>query len=165
MLNRNVNPAELSFERFTQLMKAKAELTIEHAVAGIECHVEQLNNEVFSDRPTYGCNISERVDRHNQIKSILTYTPEWGGDETHHVLAKISHARKAVNRMLIGVNKQLAEYRNHPNRTAALSTRMLDDDQPRSLWELTLQESSKELGHILDNLVNGPEDPDYADIV
>lgn len=151
MLNRNVNPNEMSFKDLNEIMKAKAEQTIDFTVAGIECHVEQLEEDVFSDRPTYGCNIAERVSRHRRIKAILTQAPVWE-PTTLDLLTKIHDARVAIDQMLTEVNRER-------RRLGGL----LGQDPP-TLDEMTNDESARELMCIEDNLVNGPDDPDYDEL-
>ena len=152
MLNRKINPMETTFDELSQLMKAKAELTIEHAIAAIECHVEQLEEDVFSDRPSYGCNIAERVERHKKVKEILTEPPVWSA-LTHEVMAKIHYARTVVDEMLTEVYEER-------HRLGGL----IGHDPP-TLDEHTNDESIKELKFIEENLATGPDDPDYGDIV
>ena len=167
MLNRNVNPNgtitiapnEMSFKDLNEIMKAKAEQTIDHTVAAIECHVEQLEEDVFSDRPTYGCNIAERVSRHRRIKAILTQSPGSSSDRadvweptTLDLMTKIHDARVAVDQMLTEVNRER-------RRLGGL----LGQDPP-TLDEMTNDESVRELKFIEDNLANGPDDPDYDEL-
>ena len=152
MLNRNVNPMELSFANMERLMRAKAEVTIAHAIAGIECHVEQLEEDVFSDRPTYGCNIGERVARHNKVKTILTDKNSVWATTAHGLMTRIYNARVAVADMLMDINEERKRLEG------------LIGQDPPTLDELTVDESVRELKCIADNLINGPEDPDYADV-